>query len=118
MGPQTLITQAQKFPETPPPPGNCNEGEPPAGPKRRRNEVDLVQDVESARPTRNQGKRPVEYSEAKRRATRQCTRRIGYMDRGQQGNNRRAKRGHAATVVGTAVLERVVQGRYKWRDGM
>ena len=77
-----------------------------------------MQDVESARPARNQGKRPVAYSETKRRATRQCTRRVGYMDRGQQGNNRRAKRGHAATVIGTAVIERVVQGRYKWRDGM
>ena len=55
------------------------------------------------------------YDETRRREVRQ--RRTGYMDRGGQGYGARAKRGHAAMVVGKAVIERVVRGRYEWRDG-
>ena len=110
--------------DPPPPADNCNRGKrrsvdaPMSAPKRRRNEVDLTQDTDGARPTRSSNKWPVDYSETRRRVARQCTKRVGYMDRGQQGNSQRTKRGHAATVVGTAVVERVVQGRYAWRDGM
>ena len=77
--------------------------------------MDLTAETEGGRPTRHAGKRPIHYDETKRRETR--PRRTGYMDRGGQGYGARAKRGHAAIVVGTAVIERIVRGRYEWRDG-
>ena len=83
--------------------------------RRRRNEVDLTTDIEGGRPARHTDKRPMQYDETKRREVR--PRRTGYMDRGGQGYSVRTKRSHAAMVIGTAVIERVVRGRYEWRDG-
>ena len=53
------------------------------------------------------------YDEVTRRGPRVSTEARGYMDR---GNGRGGKRGVAAMIMGEAAVERVVQGRYDWRD--
>jgi hypothetical protein len=52
------------------------------------------------------------YDATQRRRPRKA-RRKGYMDRGGWRGVKRS----AATEVGPATIERVVQGRYEWRDG-
>ena len=56
----------------------------------------------------------VRYDETRRRNKRSKTTHNAYMDRGGGVGRRGAKR--SAIVVGTAVVERTVRGRYDWRD--
>ena len=91
-----------------------NEGGDPRG---GRIEVDLTGGTEDSRRSRVAGKQPVQYDETKRRAKRRggaaAGEPRGYMDR---GNRAGVKRGHSGIVVGAAVMERTVRGRYEWRD--
>ena len=91
-----------------------NEGGDPRG---GRIEVDLTGSAGDGRPSRSAGKQPVRYDETKRRATRRRGAATdgprGYMDRGGRAG---IKRGHSGIVVGAAVMERTVRGRYEWRD--
>ena len=54
------------------------------------------------------------YDETRRKNKRRKTTHHAYMDRGGGVGRRGAKR--SAIVVGTAVIERTVRGRYEWRD--
>ena len=80
-------------------------------------EVDLTSGAEEGQASRRAGKRPVQYDETKRRAKRRrgaaAGEPRGYMDRGSRAG---VKRGHGGIVVGAAVMERTVRGRYEWRD--
>ena len=55
------------------------------------------------------------YDETRRRAAkRQKRSHHAYMDRGSGPRRKGVKR--SAVVIGTAVIERIVRGRYSWRD--
>jgi hypothetical protein len=56
-----------------------------------------------------------QYDETRRRGPRRTTTHGAYMERGS-GAGRRGTKRHAI-VVGAATIERVVKGRYEWRDG-
>ena len=56
------------------------------------------------------------YDETRRRGKKRRTgERAAYLERGSGTGRRGSKR--SAVVVGTAVVERIVRGRYAWRDG-
>ena len=60
--------------------------------------------------------RAVRYDETRRRGKKRKTeKRVVYLERGNGPGRRGSKR--CAIVVGTAVMERVVKGRYEWRHG-
>ena len=63
---------------------------------------------------REKRRRPAfNYDEVQRRGPRRAVEGKGHMDR---GTCRGVKRGVATMIVGVATVDRVVQGRYNWRD--
>ena len=58
------------------------------------------------------------YDQTRRRAAKRQKREHGaYMDRSGNGSGRRGAKRSAAVAIGTTVVERIVRGRYEWRDG-
>ena len=58
--------------------------------------------------------RDAEISRRRKAAKRQKSGHHAYMDRGSGPRRKGVKR--SAVVIGTAVIERIVRGRYSWRD--